>query len=339
MSKPLDFIYSNEKEPHRARTKSILKEHPEIRELIGRNPYTILAIFLEVGLLVGSAWFLRDQPWWMTFVGAYIFGAFVSHSAFVLIHECSHNLLFKNRTLNLLAGILANMPQIMPSSVSFQRYHIKHHSFQGVYELDADLPNKWEAKIIGNTTFGKIMWLLFYPFFQVSRVMRLKEIKPVDGWIILNWSANILFSAAIIYFFGIKSFVYLCASLFFSIGFHPLGARWIQEHFLTAENDQETFSYYGPLNAVAFNVGYHNEHHDFPSIPWNKLPKIRKTGGVWYDGLTYHKSWTLLWLRFLFDKKLSLYSRVMRTDRGKVPLTDISTPDTDLIKQEMVENA
>src|SRR5207245_7373140 len=51
--------------------------------------------------------------------------------------------------------------------------------------------------------------------------------------------------------------------------------RWIQRHYMTAEGEQETFSYYGPLNRVAFNVGYHNEHHDFPSVPWNRLPEIR----------------------------------------------------------------
>src|SRR5579871_2861302 len=332
MVKRTDFVYSQESEPHRIRTKQILKQHPDVRKLIGKNWTTIFAIIGIVALQVVLAWFVSDKSWWIVVGAAYLIGAFADHALFVMIHECAHHLLFKNRSANRLAGILANLPQLFPSSISFERYHIKHHSFQGVHELDADLPNRWEAKLINNYFFGKVIWLLLYPLFQTFRISRLKEIKPVDKWIVLNFVLEAIFITAICFLFGTKAILFLLFSFFFSVGLHPLGARWIQEHYLT-HNEQETYSYYGVLNTVAFNVGYHNEHHDFPSIPWNKLPEIRKTAPAYYDSLASHRSWTKLFFRFLFDKEISLFSRIVRKDRGKVALTDQSIPDVELLQK------
>jgi len=330
MATRTDFFQSNVSEPHRIRTKQILKKHPQVRNLIGKNPLTFFAILGLVIFQVGLAWLVSDKSWWIVVAAAYLLGAFADHSLFVMIHECAHRLLFKSPAANRLAGILANMPQIFPSSVSFERYHIKHHSFQGIHELDADLPNRWEAKLINNYFIGKVIWLLFYPVFQVFRISRLKEIKPFDAWTALNWLVQIVFTAAIFWLLGTKAFVFLLISFFFSVGLHPLGARWIQEHYLT-HGEQETYSYYGVLNTVAFNVGYHNEHHDFPSVPWNRLPQIKNTAPSFYDSLSSHRSWTKLFFRFLFDREISLFHRVTRKNRGKVVLTDESIPDRELV--------
>ena len=59
----------------------------------------------------------------------------------------------------------------------------------------------------------------------------------------------------------------------------------------------ETYSYYGILDLATYNVRYHNEHHDFPTIPWTKLPKLNQIakelqGHGWsrslYGTRTYH---------------------------------------------------
>ncbi|MCA6462818.1 MAG: fatty acid desaturase [Chitinophagaceae bacterium] len=324
-----DFVHVETPEPHRGRTKEMLKQHPELRGLIGKNPYSFLAIVGVVSLQVLVAFLLSGQSWWWVLGAAYFIGAFADHALFVLIHECAHKLIFKNRAANKIAGMIANIPLIFPSSVSFETYHLKHHSFQGVHELDGDLPNYWEAKLINHYFIGKVIWLLFYPLFQVFRLSRLREIAPFDRWVALNWLIQIVSMTAIAWFLGAQSFVYLVASFFFSVGLHPLGARWIQEHYLT-QGEQETYSYYGVLNHVAFNVGFHNEHHDFPSVPWNRLPDIKKTAPGFYDHLSSHTSWTKLFLRFLFDQEISLFSRVVRKNRGKVSLTDESRPDAEL---------
>jgi sphingolipid delta-4 desaturase len=324
-----DFVHVNTPEPHRGRTREMLKQHPELRGLIGKNPYSIFAIIGIVSIQLLVAYLLSGQSWWWVFGAAYLIGAFADHALFVLIHECAHKLIFKNRAANKMAGMIANIPLIFPSSVSFETYHLKHHSFQGVHELDGDLPNYWEAKLINHYFIGKVIWLLFYPIFQVFRLNRLREIAPFDKWVALNWVIQIASMTAIAWFLGAQSFVYLVASFFFSVGLHPLGARWIQEHYLT-HGEQETYSYYGVLNHVAFNVGFHNEHHDFPSVPWNRLPDIKKTAPGFYDQLSSHTSWTKLFFRFLFDQEISLFSRVVRKNRGKVALTDESRPDAEL---------
>ncbi len=313
MAQRTDFFYTEAKDIHFIRPIEILKEHPEVKQLIGtRSPGTIFVILSLVTLQCALTYFVSLHAWWLVFVMAFCAGAFLVHALFVMVHECAHNLLFKKKQLNTLAGIFANSVMFFPSSVSFQRYHLKHHAHQGIPEYDADLPSAWEGKLFGNSFIGKASWLLIYPVIQILRVPRMQEIKAFDKWIALNMIIVVAVDAAAFYFFGPKAFVYLLSSLFFSVGLHPLGARWVQEHFVTSDEIQETHSYYGPLNTVAFNVGYHNEHHDFPAVPWNKLPEVHKAGSKWYRGISYHTSWTLLWLRFLFDNNISVYSRMLR---------------------------
>ncbi|RXK86454.1 fatty acid desaturase [Filimonas effusa] len=316
-NRPTDFTWSTDPNPHHVRVRQILKQHPEVKELVGKNPYTIFMIIGLVSAQVALSWWLADAAWWLIFLVAYVGGAFISHALWVMIHETSHGLLFKGKVPNLLAGILANLPHVFASSVSFQRYHLKHHAHQGEHDLDADLPDFWEARLISNNPFSKMLWFLLFPVFQVTRTARL-NIELFDRWVLINWIIQITFNVAVWFLIGPKALAFMLISFFFSVGLHPLGARWIQEHYLTLDPVQETYSYYGPLNKVAFNVGYHNEHHDFPSIPWNKLPQIRSKAPSYYDSLISHQSWTKLILLFIFNPKLSLYSRVLRKEKVKI---------------------
>ncbi|HEY9016662.1 MAG TPA: fatty acid desaturase, partial [Gemmatimonadales bacterium] len=199
-----------------------------------------------------------------------------------------------------------------PGSFSFQKYHLKHHAWQGVYDLDADIPSRWEADWVGRSSLRKALWLLLYPLFQSVRSFRVKEVPPLDRWTLTNLGIQIAVNLAVYLMWGPKSLAYLALALFFSIGLHPLGARWIQRHYMVDEGEQETFSYYGKLNLLTFNVGYHNEHHDFPSVSWQRLPEIRAAAPEAYQDLAAHTSWTRLLFRFLFDPEITLYSRMTR---------------------------
>ena len=90
-----------------------------------------------------------------------------------------------------------------------------------------------------------------------------------------------------------------------------MGARWIQEHYVFRKG-QETYSYYGPLNKLSFNMGYHNEHHDFPYIAGSRLPELRRTAPEFYASLHQHHSWTATLWRYVTRRELGGFSRIKR---------------------------
>ena len=310
------FFVSAHDQPHPARTQAILKAHPEIRDLIGRTPWTAAVMLCVAGLQIGIAMAMGRlglQYWWAALLCAYGIGAFANHCLYVVVHDAAHRLIFKSRTANQLVAIMGDLPNLLPGAIGFGTCHLAHHAHQGDYRTDADLASNWEARLVGNRWYGKTLWLLFFPFFQLTRPMRLKGVSVITGWSMVNLAAALTFDVVLYLLFGANALVYLGASMIFSIGLHPLGSRWIQEHF-TLDPAQETGSYYGFLNRLALNVGYHNEHHDFPSIPWNRLPAIRRIAPEFYNTLAPAPCWTVLWLTFIWDPRYSLFSRVLRAE-------------------------
>ncbi len=321
ISEGLSTYYSSEmEEPHKQRCRSILKAHPEVTKLISRNPYTAVILILVVLLQIGLSAYLGAKGlsyWWLSAIMAFCIGAFANHCLYVIIHEATHNLIFRKNTYNKIAAVIADIPNAFPGALAFRVYHLKHHAHMGDHDFDGDLPLEWEAKLVKNSWWRKTIWLSMFPVLQTSRSIYTSKVPTFNTWVFINLLTIVLLDAAWVYFFGWNALVYLFFSLFFALGLHPLGARWIQEHF-TLNADQETYSYYGPLNILALNVGYHNEHHDFSSIPWNKLPELRRIAPEYYDTLIYHTSWTKLLLSFIFNPSYSLYSRIIRVDASNV---------------------
>jgi len=237
-----------------------------------------------------------------------------NHALLVLIHECTHNLVWKGSRGNRILAILANVPIIFPAAMSFRTYHLLHHKYQGDLEYDADLPGPTEARVVGNSSLRKTIWLLF--FFAVEGIVRpfrlKKKVRVIDAWSIANTLAMLVVATGVVFLAGWTGLSYLLLSTCFGVGLHPVGARWIQEHFVMRVG-QETYSYYGPWNRLAINVGYHNEHHDLMTVPWSRLPRLRAIAPEFYEGLYAHRSWTRLLFRFVFDRNLTLHSRVIRS--------------------------
>jgi sphingolipid delta-4 desaturase len=310
-----DYIHVTYSEPHAGRGRTILAAHPELRSLGGPAPSSALWAAALVMLQLGLAVALKDRTWLLWLPAAYVIGATVDHALWVLIHECSHNLVFRSRTANRLLAVFTNLPLVAPAAISFCSYHLAHHRHMGEMDYDAGVPGETESRVIGASKTAKTIWLAVYFLVTgIIRPRRLSKVAFLDRWTVINIVVQIAAMIGLYSLAGGGPFKCLGASTICAIGLHPLGARWIQEHFALSGN-QETYSYYGPLNKVSFNVGYHNEHHDLVNVPWSRLPQVRRMAPEFYDSLHAYQSWTGLLLRFVVDRNITLFKYVVRPSR------------------------
>lgn len=307
----MSFTYTDSPNPHLRRGREILKKYPEVRKLMRPYPLSAFYIVALTCAQIYTGYLLNNASFFWILVLSYVFGAFLSHALFTQIHEATHDLVLKPRWANHLMGFICNIGQGFPTYSSFRIFHMDHHLYLNDYEKDADLAFHREAKWVGTSIFRKMIWFWFFGIIETIRPMKLKDAKLITPLAALNIAVILLTNACIFYFAGPYALLYIVLSTFFSVGFHPLGGRWIQEHY-TFKKGQETFSYYGPINGISFNIGYHNEHHDLMKIPWAYLPQVKAMAPEYYEHLFYHTSLTKTFLTFIFNKNLNLYSRIVR---------------------------
>ncbi|KAE8719948.1 Sphingolipid delta(4)-desaturase DES1 [Hibiscus syriacus] len=304
-----DFFWSYTDEPHASSRRQILFQYPQIKELFGPDPFAFLKISVVVLLQLWTTTILHDASWLSILTIAYFFGSFLNHNLFLAIHELSHNLAFSTPIYNRWLGIFANLPIGVPMSVTFQKYHLEHHRFQGVDGIDMDVPSYIEAHYVTNVV-SKSIWVIFQLFFYALRPLFLKP-KPPGYWEFINLFVQLALDATIVYFCGWRSYSYLILSTFVGGGMHPMAGHFISEHYVF-KPEQETYSYYGPLNLLTWSVGYHNEHHDFPRIPGSKLHKVKEIAPEYYECLESYKSWSHVIYMYIMDQTVGPFSRMKR---------------------------
>jgi sphingolipid delta-4 desaturase len=307
------------KETHFER-RMYLRRHPRHKylEQLGGHDWSTLAICTmaaATNLLLAYLWgrtpgSIASHPW-LLLGSVCLIGASIQALMGVVIHDAGHNLVAPQAWINKLSMLIANVPLIVPMAFSFKRYHFLHHVYQGVVGKDPDLPLSWEIPLIRGRWYAKLIWIAMYPFMYLIRGAAQNR-KPSD-WELYNWAFMILVDALIYRICGWQGMIFLAASMWFGYSFHPAAAHFIQEHY-TFIDGQETYSYYGPLNSIFMNIGFHNEHHDILSIPWRRLPLIRELVPSMYKRLNHHPSWLQVHWQFILHDYLGPSSRVTRPD-------------------------
>ncbi|KAI0990343.1 hypothetical protein GJ496_011034 [Pomphorhynchus laevis] len=328
----LKLIWSYTDEPHLSRRRKILEKHPEIKSLMTTDKNIALHVAYEVVAQVVMCFaisFLMNSysPYtmllhpfenrfmWLKFILiAYAIGGTINHSLTLSIHEISHNTIFGNdrAALNRAFGMFANLPIGVPMASTFKKYHVDHHRYLGDEILDGDVTTPFEIAYF-SSTFGKILFIIFQPLFYAFRPFYLNP-KPLTFQEVINYIVQFSFNFIIFKMCGVWAVIYLISSTLLGLGMHPISGHFFAEHYLFYPG-VDTCSYYGILNSITYNVGYHVEHHDFPNIPCYNLPKVRKMAPEFYDNLPFHTSWVYVLYSFITRPDMGPASRIRRSTK------------------------
>ena len=309
-------MWTQDPEPHAERRARILAAHPEVRKLMGHEPrtkyYAIALVLLQVcsGAALGTVW--RHEPICgpRVLALAYVVGATATHALFLAMHEVTHMLAFPRVAHNKLLNLALNLPIVLPCAETFRYYHLAHHRHQGRVGLDTDIPTELEQRVFA-TSLGKLCFCVHQMVCYALRPIFVHAPPAITRWQALNWGAQLLFHGLAALLWGWRPLQYWLLCTFLAGSLHPCAAHFIAEHYVF-DGVCETYSSPPPLNRLCFNVGYHNEHHDFPTVPWSRLPELRRIAPEFYDDLPQHASWLAVFWRFITDPRLSLRSRIVR---------------------------
>jgi sphingolipid delta-4 desaturase len=333
----LDRVPDSEREDavwHRERAKAMIKAHPEIKELFGNDSSTAFWCLAAAGTQLGIALAVGYAPWWVMLLAAYFIGSSINVMLFQLGHECVHGLVFKRQAWNRALFTLTTLPMFLSGHHTWWEEHLVHHNDMGAKKdfitrrrsfflatrLTSPLFVPYSLLMLVMQVLRSVVGLVMYvgglflghwkPSPRTLAVLADEHLVSgyaKDGsetWAVWYPLVNLTTCVALFLMGGWQSVVYLLASQAFFTGFlHPYCLGWVLgiSHFHGARHYQPTASHYGWLvNLASFNAGYHTEHHDLMTIPWRRMPALRKIAAEYYDNLETIPSYTWLALQFVF---------------------------------------
>jgi len=335
---------------HLGRKKAILKDHPEVKQLYGQNPPTLICLFFTFLFHIYLASHFSQYSWFAILLGSYTVGGWMSFILQVIGHEGTHRLVSKTPAINKLTALIAFLPVFNgPFGTLWMYEHMWHHNVVVDKSLRYGLQSNSTIKkailtliFIGIVNFvmtlsGLILGITMLVTIPLG-IIGLRDSKypkkfplapynrfpqTLNGWTFANIIACIAFNLIMLYFTGIKGFSYLALSALFMNGLHPLGMRQVQEHYFV-KRGQPTYSVYSPIHQLTMNLGFHVEHHDFATVPWNRLPQLTELAPEYYNekALYAYKSYNHVLVQFLFNPgmKLSdLFDVEIQTPYGPLP--------------------
>ena len=233
----------------------------------------MFVIFLQFSLALFNNFGPLSLPW--KFFLNICIGSWLANWIFLSIHEATHGLVFGpcHPVKNRLYALFLNLFVGFPFYSFFKTHHIDHHKWQGVEHVDVEYPTRLEVRLFNGNAIRRFFFLTLNPFLQHFRAWFVGPNKHWHYEDIINYASVIGFDVM----WGMLGMPWISTHLLLSClvasGCSLIGLWAVGTHTLFFA-DEETISYYGWLNPLYLNFGYHMEHHDFPNIPGRYLPQV-----------------------------------------------------------------
>ena len=226
--------------------------------------------------------------WWITVPIVLLIGALPLHDLLVHGHEGTHDLISRNPHINeVLTWLTLGIVGI--SSTAHRAFHLDHH-------LDPHSEGDPEFQLFNSVVRGVPGWAYLlipaaaqvginsYPFRRSKhRTHRIRVTVDLAFSMLLHAALALSLGARLYLLFVIApmySGLFISSVLRGICEHHgvPPGNKWTNARSITTNRSLEFFW---------SNVNYHLEHHLFPSVPFHKLPALRK---VLEQDLSLHAS-------------------------------------------------
>ena len=258
---------------------------PEVRALSVRSDWLGAArLAIHLALIGAAAWLVAVSPLWALLPAVVLLG--IAQSAlFAPVHETMHLTAFRNRRANAVVGWLAAAPSLLNWHF-YADFHLAHHRFTQDPARDPELnppppaaldryllrvlaANYWHArfKVIADCWRGDLSSYAYIPAADRPRVM-----GSVRAMCVLLLGLA-LASAAIWGWW---------APLLFWVAPQLVGQVFLRLYLLTEHTGCEetpnglvntrTTLTNAAMRLLMWNMGFHTEHHLYPSIPFHRLP-------------------------------------------------------------------
>ena len=194
---------------------------------------------------------------------AVLLRAFLHTGIFITAHDAMHGIVFpQNRIVNDFIGSLAARLYVLLPYKTLLEKHRLHHRYPASAK-DPDFHERgqknlfaWYVNFMKGYLQGRQSWVLLIGMSTIFVLLNWGLNIPVSN-VILFWVLPILISSIQLFYFGIF-----------------LPHRQPKGGYRNCHRAQSSYYSIAWSFLACYHFGYHWEHHEYPHLPWYRLPSV-----------------------------------------------------------------